>query len=174
MVVNYVESLSVATATLACQPGYTFADGAATHLLSCYIITSTWSSSLVACLPITCSPVRVINNGHYDTTNNSIASVVTYTCDVGHVMPDGTHTRTVICLSDQTWSTSIDDCISVHCPTNRRAVHVTGSMVTSQCNAGTAFDTGVTTLTAECLARGVWSRNLDLPCFGIKIDYYRG
>jgi len=45
-----------------------------------------------------------------DTHNNTYNTTVTFWCDVGYVLFDGTTARTVKCLADGTWSADVPPC----------------------------------------------------------------
>lgn len=136
IVIGYSQTLARADVTLTCVTGSQFTTGAQTVVMTCNFALAQWLNTVPQCLgnilhhvsiitnsiiiniisinfiaaTTMCSEIPVLHNAVMSATSSDVSMVVTYSCLIGHHFPDGTDIRTIVCLTNDTWSGIIEDC----------------------------------------------------------------
>ncbi|KAK6179269.1 hypothetical protein SNE40_011671 [Patella caerulea] len=139
--VNVLGLTYASGASYECAEGYVL-DGVS--LRTCQL-NQTWTDSTPNCKATQCQKPDPVKNGDFDYKDLSIGSIVTYTCELAHIM-DGEEVRR--CQEDLTWSGQTVTCNPVQCPntlnvTNGR-VDITdtgfGSIAINICDEGYSLE----------------------------------
>lgn len=105
------------TVNFTCNTGFMM-PGNGTMINTTCLATGNWTNDLtnVSCNIIHCSVLTLWSHQTLDTMNTTYNTTVTFWCDVGYTLYDGTTARTIQCLADGTWMADLPPCLPVVCP----------------------------------------------------------
>ncbi|XP_043916972.1 sushi, von Willebrand factor type A, EGF and pentraxin domain-containing protein 1 isoform X2 [Protopterus annectens] len=153
--VQSTDSLHGSSVWYGCNSGYELSGAAVRHCLP----NRTWTDEPPACKPVTCPVPNNISNGSINMKDNTLMSVIYYSCDHGYKL-SGPSKRT--CLESKEWDTTEPACVPVSCgnPVIPENGHIIGELylfaesIEYKCKDGYQLEGE---LISTCLANGSWS-----------------